>query len=71
MNNEISRNPIINLEPFLKQTIEIYLKGNYIVQGELKLFDKYSNLILENSKMIKDNEENYLNSIYIKGSNVY
>ena len=70
MNNEISRNPIINLKPFLKQKIEIYLKGNYIIQGTLKLYDKYSNLILENAKMIKNNTEDDLNIIYIKGSNV-
>ena len=70
MNYEISRNPIINLKPFLKQNIEIYLKGNYIIEGKLKLYDKYSNLILENSKMIKNDSEDNLNTVYIKGSNV-
>jgi U6 snRNA-associated Sm-like protein LSm7 len=46
---EISRDPIIRLQPFLGQKIMVNFLGGRVVEGTLKGFDHLNNLVLNDA----------------------
>lgn len=44
--SQISRDPIIQLQPYLNQKMMINLLGGRVVEGILKGFDHVNNLVL-------------------------
>ena len=47
MSIEISRDPIIKLQPYLNQEVLINFLGGRVVRGTLKGFDHLNNLVLD------------------------
>ncbi len=68
-NNQSNQSNI--LQSSLHKDIIIKLKGKRTLKGNLKSFDQFMNLTLENAtEVLKDNKIQEMGEIFIKGENI-
>ncbi len=68
----MSDNDSVNFEELLEEKIVVYLKGGTRLEGNLKKYDDYMNLLLENAEEYTQKDElvNDLDRVVVKGGNI-
>ncbi|MCD6383710.1 MAG: RNA-binding protein [Thermoplasmata archaeon] len=62
--------PMSILQKTLDKRITIVLKDSRILEGVLKGYDEYMNMVLEDAKEVKTEEERILGTVILRGNNV-
>ena len=63
----VSKKPIIQLENFLNEMVELYLNNSHVIKGRLLDTDQMNNLILSEASI---NGESLGTSIFVKSQNI-
>ncbi|MCD6110445.1 MAG: RNA-binding protein [Thermoplasmata archaeon] len=62
--------PMNMLQKSLEKKVTVVLKDSRILEGVLKGFDEYMNMVLQDAKEMKGDEERLLGTLILRGNNV-
>lgn len=62
--------PMNMLQKSLDKRVTVVLKDTRILEGVLKGFDEYMNMVLQEAKEVKGEEERLLGTLILRGNNV-